>query len=147
LTKIIVWPQSRYKLANVNYRGSGHSIQIKTYLLACIPWPYPSNIDNIPLHHTDIREMFSIQRFQLFTLSFFVLLLLVQTLDAKSMLHIRCYHLRAVCTHSSGFTGLNWTASSEYFLLHAGHLPFKFSLMWYQQKRQILNINNQFKSS
>jgi hypothetical protein len=40
-------------------------------------------------------------------------------------------------TDSSGFMGLNSTAVSSYGFRQAGQRPFKFSLMWCQQKRQI----------
>jgi hypothetical protein len=39
--------------------------------------------------------------------------------------------------HSSGCMGLNSTVVSSYSLRHAGQRPFRFSLMWCQQKRQI----------
>ena len=41
------------------------------------------------------------------------------------------------CTHSSVDMALNSIAWSEYLRRHAGHRPFRFCLMWCQQKRQI----------
>ena len=102
--------------------GSGANLLLRE------PGVHVDDVHNIALYNANVDELSSPQHVQILAFSFSLFLLLRQTLVAtRSMSDFRGW--RTKDTHSSLLMGLNWTASSVYSLLHAGHLPFRFSLI------------------